>query len=131
MRPAGLDPAAAQPVYGLAEATLAVTFPPPGEVAEPLVLDRAALGRGLAVDTVAGAGALELMDVGLPVAGCAVRIVDDGGAELGDRRVGHILVRGPNWPVVTTAFRGRARRCSPTGGCAPATSGSCGRGGCV
>ncbi|OEV21365.1 hypothetical protein AN221_07400, partial [Streptomyces nanshensis] len=95
MRPAGLDPAAAQPVYGLAEATLAVTFPPPGEVAEPLVLDRAALGRGVAVDTVAGAGALELMDVGLPVAGCAVRIVDDGGAELGDRRVGHILVRGP------------------------------------
>ncbi|SCD65308.1 non-ribosomal peptide synthetase/type I polyketide synthase [Streptomyces sp. DvalAA-19] len=95
MRPAGLDPAAAQPVYGLAEATLAVTFPPPGEVAEPLVLDRAALGRGLAVDTVAGPGALELMDVGLPVAGCAVRIVDDGGAELGDRRVGHIMVRGP------------------------------------
>ncbi|PWS40753.1 non-ribosomal peptide synthetase, partial [Streptomyces sp. ZEA17I] len=95
MRPAGLDPAAAQPVYGLAEATLAVTFPPPGEVAEPLVLDRAALGRGRAVDTVAGAGAVELMDVGLPVAGCAVRIVDDGGVELGDRRVGHILVRGP------------------------------------
>ncbi|MFJ9054459.1 amino acid adenylation domain-containing protein [Streptomyces bacillaris] len=95
MRPAGLDPAAAQPVYGLAEATLAVTFPPPGEVAEPLVLDRAALGRGVAVDAVAGPGALELMDVGLPVAGCAVRIVDDGGAELGDRRVGHILVRGP------------------------------------
>ncbi|MFD8467966.1 amino acid adenylation domain-containing protein [Streptomyces cyaneofuscatus] len=107
MRPAGLDPAAAQPVYGLAEATLAVTFPPPGEVAEPLVLDREALSRGVAVDSVvdsvtgsvvgsvAGGGAVELMDVGLPVAGCAVRIVDDGGAELGDRRVGHILVSGP------------------------------------
>ncbi|MFD3647977.1 amino acid adenylation domain-containing protein [Streptomyces cyaneofuscatus] len=103
MRPAGLDPAAAQPVYGLAEATLAVTFPPPGEVAEPLVLDREALSRGVAVDSVvdsvvgsvAGEGAVELMDVGLPVAGCAVRIVDDGGAELGDRRVGHILVSGP------------------------------------
>ncbi|MET9928269.1 MULTISPECIES: amino acid adenylation domain-containing protein [unclassified Streptomyces] len=95
MRPAGLDPAAAQPVYGLAEATLAVTFPPPGEVAEPLVLDREALSRGAAVDAVAGARAVELMDVGVPVAGCAVRIVDDGGAELGDRRVGHILVRGP------------------------------------
>ncbi|WP_432152355.1 amino acid adenylation domain-containing protein [Streptomyces sp. bgisy029] len=95
MRPAGLDPAAAQPVYGLAEATLAVTFPPPGEVAEPLVLDREALSRGAAVDAVAGAGAVELMDVGVPVAGCAVRIVDDGGAELDDRRVGHIMVRGP------------------------------------
>ncbi|MFF6910679.1 amino acid adenylation domain-containing protein [Streptomyces sp. NPDC012389] len=95
MRPAGLDPAAAQPVYGLAEATLAVTFPPPGEVAEPLVLDRAALSRGEAVDAVAGEGAVELMDVGVPVAGCAVRIVDEAGAELGDRRVGHILVSGP------------------------------------
>ncbi|MFD9849777.1 amino acid adenylation domain-containing protein [Streptomyces parvus] len=94
-RPAGLDPAAAQPVYGLAEATLAVTFPPPGEVAEPLVLDRAALSDGVAVDTEPGVGAVELMDVGRPVAGCAVRIVDDGGDVLGDRRVGHILVRGP------------------------------------
>ncbi|MFB6669701.1 amino acid adenylation domain-containing protein [Streptomyces parvus] len=94
-RPAGLDPAAAQPVYGLAEATLAVTFPPPGEVAEPLALDRASLSDGVAVDTEPGVGAVELMDVGRPVAGCAVRIVDDRGDVLGDRRVGHILVRGP------------------------------------
>ncbi len=94
-RPAGLDPAAAQPVYGLAEATLAVTFPPPGEVAEPLVLDRASLGDGVAVDTEPGESAVELMDVGRPVGGCAVRIVDDRGGVLGDRRIGHILVRGP------------------------------------
>ncbi|GIH25812.1 hypothetical protein Aph01nite_41220 [Acrocarpospora phusangensis] len=40
MRPTGLAPEALLPVYGLAEATLAVTFPPLGEVAEPLVLDR-------------------------------------------------------------------------------------------
>ncbi|MFD7671436.1 amino acid adenylation domain-containing protein [Streptomyces anulatus] len=94
-RPSGLDPAAAQPVYGLAEATLAVTFPPPGEVAEPLVLDRASLSRGVAVDVEPGASAVELMDVGLPVAGCAVRIVDDAGTVLGDRRTGHIMVSGP------------------------------------
>lgn len=94
-RPSGLDPAAAQPVYGLAEATLAVTFPPPGEVAEPLVLDRASLSRGVAVDAEPGEGAVELMDVGLPVAGCAVRVVDDAGTVLGDRRTGHIMVRGP------------------------------------
>ncbi|MEW1612488.1 MULTISPECIES: non-ribosomal peptide synthetase/type I polyketide synthase [unclassified Streptomyces] len=94
-RPAGLDPSAAQPVYGLAEATLAVTFPPPGEVAGPLVLDRASLSRGVAVDAVPGEEAVEFMDVGSAVAGCAVRIVDDGGAELGDRRVGHIMVSGP------------------------------------
>ncbi|WP_405196142.1 amino acid adenylation domain-containing protein [Streptomyces anulatus] len=94
-RPSGLDPAAAQPVYGLAEATLAVTFPPPGEVAEPLVLDRASLSRGMAVDAEPGASAVELMDAGRPVAGCAVRIVDDAGTVLGDRRTGHIMVSGP------------------------------------
>ncbi|WP_143672494.1 type I polyketide synthase, partial [Streptomyces sp. rh206] len=94
-RPSGLDPAAAQPVYGLAEATLAVTFPPPGEVAEPLVLDRASLSRGVAVDAEPGESAVELMDVGLPVAGCSVRIVDDAGTVLGDRRTGHIMVSGP------------------------------------
>ncbi|MFJ6443263.1 amino acid adenylation domain-containing protein [Streptomyces sp. NPDC091649] len=93
--PAGLDPAAAQPVYGLAEATLAVTFPPLGEVARPLVLDRASLSDGVAVDAEPGESAVELMDVGRPVAGCAVRIVDDEGTALGDRRVGHIMVSGP------------------------------------
>ncbi|MEV5410326.1 amino acid adenylation domain-containing protein [Thermopolyspora sp. NPDC052614] len=91
----GLAARALQPVYGLAEATLAVTMPPPGEVAEPLVLDRAELGRGRAVDAGPGAHAVELMPVGRPVPGCEVRIVDDAGAALGDRRVGHIVVRGP------------------------------------
>lgn len=95
MEPTGLAADAPQPVYGLAEATLAVTFPPPGEVARPLALDRAALSTGRAVDTVPGPGAVELMDVGRPVPGCAVRITDDRGEPVGDRRVGHIEVRGP------------------------------------
>ncbi|GAA2899978.1 hypothetical protein GCM10010517_65560 [Streptosporangium fragile] len=93
--PAGLDERALLPVYGLAEATLAVTFPPLGEVAAPLVLDRAALSRGRAEDAAPGPDGVELMDVGHPLPGCAVRIVDDGGRRLGDRRVGHIEVRGP------------------------------------
>ena len=95
MRPTGLAAGAPQPVYGLAEATLAVTFPPPGEVARPLALDRAALSRGQAVDTAPGQDAVELMDVGSPVPGCAVRITDDGGEAVEERRVGHIEVRGP------------------------------------
>ncbi|MFD9035428.1 amino acid adenylation domain-containing protein [Streptomyces sp. NPDC059567] len=96
MRPTGLAASAPQPVYGLAEATLAVTFPPPGEVARPLALDRAALSRGLAVDTAPGLpDAVELMDVGSPVHGCALRITDARGQTVEDRRVGHIEVRGP------------------------------------
>ncbi len=99
--PAGLDPRAPLPVYGLAEATLAVTVPPLGERAEPLVLDRAALSRGRAVETVPGTDAVELMDLGLPVAGCEVRITgplgDTGDARgvLGESRVGQVEVRGP------------------------------------
>ncbi|MER7485807.1 beta-ketoacyl synthase N-terminal-like domain-containing protein, partial [Streptomyces sp. NPDC126497] len=94
-RPSGLDPRAATPVYGLAEATLAVTFPPPGEVAVPVVLERAALSRGRVVECEPGGDAVELLDVGLPVPGCSVRVTDDRGRPLGDRRVGHVEVRGP------------------------------------
>ncbi|MFJ2055987.1 amino acid adenylation domain-containing protein [Streptomyces sp. NPDC087908] len=95
MRPTGLPASAPTPVYGLAESTLAVTFPPPGEIARPLALDRTALGRGLAVDTAPGPDAVELMDVGGPVHGCSVRITDDAGHPVGERRVGHVEVRGP------------------------------------
>ncbi|MFI6106654.1 amino acid adenylation domain-containing protein [Streptomyces sp. NPDC051310] len=94
-RPAGLDPRAPLPVYGLAEATLAVTFPPLGEVAAPLTLDRAALGRGRAEPTGAGPHAVELMDLGRPVPGCEVRVTDGAGKPLGERHVGHVEVRGP------------------------------------
>ncbi|MFF1925764.1 amino acid adenylation domain-containing protein [Streptomyces sp. NPDC058221] len=95
MRPAGLDPRAATPVYGLAEATLAVTFPPLGEVAVPVALERAAFSRGRAVELEPGGDALEVMDVGVPVPGCSVRITDNARRPLGDRRVGHIEVSGP------------------------------------
>ncbi|WP_212735421.1 non-ribosomal peptide synthetase/type I polyketide synthase [Herbidospora galbida] len=84
----GLPPHVPQPVYGLAEATLAVTVPPPGATAEPLVLDRRALAEGRVEFTAAGPHAVEFMDVGPPVPGCEVRIA-------GDDRVGPIQVRGP------------------------------------
>ncbi|MFI6100024.1 amino acid adenylation domain-containing protein [Lentzea sp. NPDC051213] len=94
--PAGLDPRALQPVYGLAEATLAVTFPPLGELAVPLVLDRAALSRGRVRPADPGDGAVELMDVGSPVPGCVVRVVDDAREVVDAGHVGHVEVSGPN-----------------------------------
>jgi acyl-CoA synthetase (AMP-forming)/AMP-acid ligase II len=93
--PAGLDPRAMVPVYGLAEATLAVTVPPLGEIAAPLCLDRNALSRGRAVPAPPGPDTVEFMDVGRPVPGCGIRITDEAGRPLGDRRVGHIEVSGP------------------------------------
>ncbi|MFE6622408.1 amino acid adenylation domain-containing protein [Streptomyces sp. NPDC057740] len=93
--PTGLDATAMLPVYGLAEATLAVTVPPLGEVAAPLRLDRAALSRGRAVPAEPGPDTVEFMDVGRPVPDCRVRITDDSGKPLADRRIGQVEVSGP------------------------------------
>ncbi|WP_062436441.1 hybrid non-ribosomal peptide synthetase/type I polyketide synthase [Herbidospora daliensis] len=95
----GLPPHVPQPVYGLAEATLAVTVPPPGTTAEPLVLDRRALAEGRVELTTPGPHAVELMDVGVPVPGCEVRVA-------GDDPVGPIQVRGPQ---VARGYHGGAR----------------------
>ncbi|MDO5741067.1 MAG: SDR family NAD(P)-dependent oxidoreductase, partial [Ornithinimicrobium sp.] len=116
LRPARLDPRALVPLYGLAEATLAVAFPPLGELAEPLVLDRRALAAGRALEVPRPEGAhddvggrardpAEFMDVGFAVPGGELRIVDDEGQELGDSLVGHIEFRGPN---VARGYQGRA-----------------------
>lgn len=93
--PAGLDARAPLPVNGLAEATLAVTVPPLGETASPLVLDRAALSRGRAVETDPGPHAVELTDLGRRVQGCEVRITGESRDPVGELRVGHVQVRGP------------------------------------
>jgi amino acid adenylation domain-containing protein len=103
---ARLDPAALAPVYGLAEATVAVAFPPMGEVAVPVSLSRAALSRGVAVPAGPGVPALELMDVGYPVPGCSLRIVDPDELVLEDGLVGQIEVSGPN---VSRGYHGASR----------------------
>ncbi|MGW4871935.1 amino acid adenylation domain-containing protein [Streptomyces chartreusis] len=92
---AGLPATAMLPVYGLAEATLAVTVPPLGEVAAPLRLDRKALSRGRAVLVRPGPDAVEFMDVGRPVPDCQVRVTDGAGGPLDEGWVGHVEVRGP------------------------------------
>ncbi|MFF0373014.1 non-ribosomal peptide synthetase [Actinoplanes missouriensis] len=102
MERAGLRRSALAPVYGLAEATVAVAFPPMGEVAEPVALSRAALARGVALpvssaaSAASAASAVEFMDVGHPVPGCAVRIVDADGIVVEDGLVGAVQVAGPN-----------------------------------
>ena len=94
--PAGLDPAAHCPAYGLAEATVFVTADAVG---------RTALGRGLRRRRARGrarrrpapdaATAAVLVSCGTPV-GQEVRIVGADGAVLPEGRVGEIQVRGPN-----------------------------------
>ncbi len=98
LAPARLAPDVMFPVYGLAEASLAVTFP---AVGAPLAVERFArgqLGPGDAVRSVAAGAddAVELVRVGTPVRGCEVRIADADGAPVSAGIVGRILIRGDN-----------------------------------
>jgi 1-acyl-sn-glycerol-3-phosphate acyltransferase len=95
--PYGFSEEAHYPAYGLAEASLAVTFPPPGR--GPVIdrINRAALERD---GVVASCGPhdepLCLVACGRPLPDMEVRIVDDQGNLLPDRRRGHLQFRGPS-----------------------------------
>lgn len=105
MAPFGLRREAMYPVYGLAEASLAVTFPPPGREYRRVTVDRRSLGVGQPARSI-DAGqrdALELMQLGSAVDHCAIRIVDDSGAAVAGGHVGHIQIRGEN---VTGGYHG-------------------------
>jgi acyl-CoA synthetase (AMP-forming)/AMP-acid ligase II len=98
MAPYGLRPDVMFPVYGLAEASLAVTFPPPGRPLETVAFDRGVLGVGSTPQMVRPdtPGAVIFVRVGMPVQGCEVRIASDDGSPLPDGTVGRILIRGDN-----------------------------------
>jgi fatty-acyl-CoA synthase len=86
------------PVYGLAEASLAVTVPPLNRV--PLVdrVERDAFAiEGRAVAAQAGdANAIAFVSSGEPLEGHDVTIVDAEGKEVADRTEGFLWFRGPS-----------------------------------
>jgi 1-acyl-sn-glycerol-3-phosphate acyltransferase len=96
--PYGFQAEAMAPVYGLAENSVGLAFPPLGRA--PLVdhVQREALsGRGAAVPAEPGeAHAVEHVASGRPLPGHEIRIVDAMGRELGERREGRIEFRGPS-----------------------------------
>ncbi len=98
LAPARLDPNVMFPVYGLAEASLAVTFPEVGAPLSTVTLDRSALGPGdlLRTPDSAATSAVELVHLGTPVAGCEIRIANDEGKPVPAGTVGRILIRGTN-----------------------------------
>ncbi|WP_259331966.1 AMP-binding protein [Pseudomonas sp. GW101-3H06] len=94
----GLAPTALTPVYGLAEATLGVAFPPLGR--GPLI-DRvqrdAFQARGNALPAEADTGAtLCFVSSGRPLPDHQIRIVDGRGVELPERSEGHLQFSGPS-----------------------------------
>jgi acyl-CoA synthetase (AMP-forming)/AMP-acid ligase II len=98
LAPAGLAPNVMFPVYGLAEASLAVTFPAVGAPLAVETLARGALGPGDVVRAVDASAddAVELVRVGRPVSGCELRIADPLGNAVAPGTVGRVLIRGDN-----------------------------------
>jgi acyl-CoA synthetase (AMP-forming)/AMP-acid ligase II/acyl carrier protein len=99
LAPARLKRTAMYPVYGLAEATLVVSFPqPPEQMYESIAVDRHALGVGQTPKPLPKdhADALTIMAVGQQVPFTKVRIADDADKELPENHIGHILITGDN-----------------------------------
>lgn len=105
LAPAGFSATAMYPVYGMAEATLAVAFPRPGVGPRVIHLDRRKLaehGRAVAVAPT-NPQAKALVSVGQPVQGMRLRLVDTSGDVCGPGRLGEIQIAGP---AVTTGYYG-------------------------
>jgi acyl-CoA synthetase (AMP-forming)/AMP-acid ligase II/acyl carrier protein len=135
----GLRPTAIAPVYGLAESSVGLVFPPPGRgpvidriQRDALMRDARAVPAG-ADDAVqegtsaAGAGragaapaALEFVACGQSLAGHQIRIVDATGHELGEREEGRLEFKGPS--CTSGYFRNAeaTRACFRTAGWIPA-----------
>jgi 1-acyl-sn-glycerol-3-phosphate acyltransferase len=105
----GFSPQAMAPVYGLAECAVALALPPPGR--GPLIdrVKREALsGRGTAEPAPPDdPNAIEIIACGRPVPGHEIRIVDDAGRELEERREGRLEFRGPS--ATSGYFRNEAK----------------------
>ncbi|MGA2709530.1 MAG: non-ribosomal peptide synthetase [Steroidobacteraceae bacterium] len=103
----GLKRQAMYPVYGLAEASLAVTLPKLGAEFRWMRVNRHRLNVGARIEQnpTDPRDALELVCCGEPIPQTQVRIADDERGSIADGHVGHILIRGPN---VTRGFIGDA-----------------------
>jgi fatty-acyl-CoA synthase len=95
--PHRLSATAACPVFGMAEATLAVTFPLPGTGMTVDPVDRLALERERYAAPAAGSDARRLAVLGRPLRGFELRVVDpDTHEPIAAREVGELELRGPS-----------------------------------
>ena len=94
----GFRPEAMTPVYGLAESSVGLAFPPRGR--GPLVdhVDRETLSStGMARTTMAkDTRARRIVSCGLPLPDHTIRIVDTNGRELPERTQGRVQFHGPS-----------------------------------
>ena len=97
MKVFGLKKETMFPVYGLAEATLGVSFPETGKVFDFINLDRKLLiNEGLCIESKSKNNEFLFMMHGKSIEDCDYRIVDDNGEEVPDNNVGNIVIKGDN-----------------------------------
>jgi 1-acyl-sn-glycerol-3-phosphate acyltransferase len=96
--PFGFRAEAMMPVYGLAESSVGLAFPPPGRGARIDTVERVALERdGRAIPAAADAtGVLRFVACGSALRGHELRIVDTEGSPLPERHEGRLQFRGPS-----------------------------------
>ncbi len=98
MSPYGLKRNVMFPVYGLAEASLAVSFPDVDAEINTICANRRQLGIGEKIELVEknDINAMTFVTVGQPINECHVRIADSEGKSLANGFVGRILLKGNN-----------------------------------
>ena len=98
LAPAKLRRAAMFPVYGLAEASVAVSFPEPMAPLCALHLNRHQMAVGQAAQQAPAdsSDAVTLISVGRPIPHCELRIADEADQPLATGHIGHIQIRGGN-----------------------------------
>lgn len=98
LEPAKLARNAMFPVYGLAEASLAVTFPEVGAPMRTITLNRHRMNVGSPVELVTKSDkdAVELISEGKVIPYCKVRITDDEDRPLPEDRIGNVQMTGGN-----------------------------------
>ena len=98
LEPAKLKRNAMFPVYGLAEASLAVTFPEVGAPMRTVTLARHRMNVGVPVEPIAKTDkdAVELISEGKVIPYCQVRVTDEEDQPLPEDRVGHVQMKGDN-----------------------------------
>jgi 1-acyl-sn-glycerol-3-phosphate acyltransferase len=94
--PYGFRREALMPVYGLAECSVALCFPPLGRGPRVDRVARESFARHGRAEPAGADDALHFVSVGRPLRGHDVRLVNDEGAEVGERVVGRLLFRGPS-----------------------------------
>jgi len=98
LQPFGLKRSAMFPVYGLAEATVAVSFPRLGSEYSRIVVNRHSLRMGARYEPAEPGDdqAVSFVKVGRAVRDCRIRIADEADQELPAGVTGNIQVNGPN-----------------------------------